>query len=339
MNTSTICSKCVLPSSFPNIELDENNICNFCNEYEKNKIKNESFVHSQKIPFLDIIEKLKGKFEYDALCCYSGGKDSTYLLKMMREEFDLTVLAFTLDNGFITEQSKKNISLATDKLNIDHIFYRPDPGFMKSMYRSAMLGDLNQNRGVYQTRISDTCLSCISLINTYAAKLALQFKIPMIFAGFTPGQIPKAVIKNNHLFYKQTFDSQKNKLDELSNNASRYFKIPEIEFEIYQMSPYLVYEKSEEAILLAIKELGWSNPENLDGCSTNCSLNAVGNMCHKKKYKFHPYAQELSQLIRSGLLKRHEALEKMEKGVSTAEINKTLHKLEISIEEINERFS
>ncbi len=50
-----------------------------------------------------------GKSAYDALCCYSGGKDSTYMLKMMVRQMGLKVLAFTLDNGFITDQSKQNI--------------------------------------------------------------------------------------------------------------------------------------------------------------------------------------------------------------------------------------
>ncbi len=84
-------------------------------------------------------------------------------------------------------------------LQVDHLFFKPARAFMTRMYKeSASSGDLNKARGNYVTRISDVCLSCITVVNTYAARLALQHRIPMIFAGFTPGQIPRAVIKNNH---------------------------------------------------------------------------------------------------------------------------------------------
>jgi hypothetical protein len=93
------------------------------------------------------------------------------------------------------------------------------------------------------------------------------------------------------------------------------------------MSPYLVYEKSEAFILDAIRELGWVHPEKLDGCTSNCALNVVGNMCHEKKYGFHPYALELSKLVRKGLLSRDEALHKLSLQVEEHAVDETLIQL------------
>jgi hypothetical protein len=45
---------------------------------------------------------------YDCLMLYSGGKDSTYALCRL-VEMGLSVYAFTLDNGFISESAKENI--------------------------------------------------------------------------------------------------------------------------------------------------------------------------------------------------------------------------------------
>ena len=120
----------------------------------------------------------------------------------------------------------------------------------------------------------------------------------------------------------------------LGENANRYLNLPEDEFEIFQMSPFLVYEKSEEDILNEIRDLGWEHPEHLDGCTSNCALNVIGNMCHEKKYGFHPYALELSKLIRKDLLSREEALRKLSLQVDDSVMEQTLVDLGVTKEEV-----
>jgi hypothetical protein len=326
MTDFAVCTKCVLPSTFPNIHFDENGICSFCSQPES--AHQSVFDERQRREFEQIVQDHKGQFAYDALCCYSGGKDSTYMLKMMVRDLGLSVLALTLDNGFITDQAKQNIVKVVDILGVDHLFFKPARTFMTRMYREAVFGDLNKVRGNSITRISDICLSCISVVNTCAARVALQYRIPMIFAGFTPGQIPRAVIKNNHRFYRETFRRHQSHWQErLGIQTELYLDLPDDPFEIYQMSPYLVYEKSEALILAEIRELGWVYPERLDGCTSNCALNAVGNLCHEKKYGFHPYALELSKLVRKGLLSRDEALQKLSRQVEERAFDETLIQL------------
>lgn len=334
MSQSTHCCQCVTPRTFPNANLNELSVCSGCSaEQPQHQTK---FNERQRLEFEKTIAATRGKQVYDAICCYSGGKDSTYMLKMMVRDLELKVLAFTLDNGFITEQSKDNILKMVDVLQVDHLFFRPSREFMTQMYRQAIFGDLNKSRGNYQTRISDVCLSCISVVNTYAARLALQHRVPMIFAGFTPGQIPRAVIRNNHHYYRQTFQQHRDHLQRLLGTASeRYLNLPDDEFEIFQMSPYLVFEKSEQFILDEIRSLGWEHPEQLDGCTSNCALNAIGNLCHEKKYGFHPYALELSILIRKGLLSREDAMRKLTLEVEPEVLQETLEKLGITRQEID----
>lgn len=333
MTDSSICSRCVLPSNFPNISFDREGVCCFCSRPET--AHQNEFDARQRQEFEQIVAHNKGKSAYDALCCYSGGKDSTYMLKMMVRDLGLNVLAFTLDNGFITDQSKQNIVKVVDLLQVDHLFFKPARTFMTRMYKEAIFGDLNKARGNYITRISDVCLSCIAVVNTCAARLALQHRIPMIFAGFTPGQIPRAVIKNNHRFYRETFHQHRDHLqDRLGAKAGQYLDLPDDPFEIFQMSPYLVFEKSEAFILAEIRELGWVHPEHLDGCTSNCALNVVGNLCHEKKYGFHPYALELSKLIRKGLLSRDEALHKITLQVEKPALEETLHQFGVTLLDI-----
>lgn len=333
MIDTTLCASCVLPATFPNVTFNAQGICSQCVAGEA--AHQREFCDRQRDEFLAIIAQVKGQSAYDAIACYSGGKDSTYMLKMMVRELGLSVLAFPLDNGFITEQSKINIVKAVEMLQVDHLFFKPSREFMSRMYRQAIFGDLNKPRGNYITRISDVCLSCISVVNTYAARLAMQNRTPMIFAGFTPGQIPRAVIKNNHRYYRQTYEQHAAHFEQkLGADAARYLNLPDDEQEIYQMSPFLVYEKTEEHILAEIRDLGWQYPEKLDGCTSNCALNVVGNLCHEKKYGFHPYALELSKLIRRGLLSRDEALKKLSLAVDEQTTTRTLAQLRIRPDEL-----
>ena len=257
------------------------------------------------------------------------------MLQQMVRVDRLRVLAFTLDNGFITDDAKANIRKVVGILEVDHLFFRPSPAWMRRSYRQAILGNLNGPRGNYSTRISDVCLSCISLVNAQAARLAIQQRIPLIFAGFTPGQVPRAVIKNPHHFYRETYERHRDHWrEELGDEAERYLQVPAADFTLYQLSPYLVKEVAEQNILREIRDLGWQNPRQLDGCSSNCAMNAVGNLCHQKKFGFHPYVLELSKLIRRGLLSRDEALAKLAQQVEPATLHQTMIQIGLDDEQL-----
>ena len=103
-----ICAKCILPNTFPGIHFDEQGVCNFCRDFKgEQALKEEKQEYYAK--FQDLIKQVKGKSDYDATLAYSGGKDSTYTLYLLREVFKLKTLAITFDNGFISEQAFKNI--------------------------------------------------------------------------------------------------------------------------------------------------------------------------------------------------------------------------------------
>lgn len=327
--TSDLCTACVLPPSFPNIQFDESGVCSFCRAQEPETA--ESYRARQQEMIDKTIKKIRGKYEYDALCCYSGGKDSSYMLKYLKEKYGLRILSFTLDNGFITEEVKRNINRLVDALGIDHFLYRPSQKFISKMYRAAIVGTLHGDGDSHKTRISDVCLACISVVNTQAARIALQKRIPTVFAGFTAGQIPKAVIKNYYKHYQRTFEAQKDRIsDVLGEEASIYFGIPESDFDVYQISPNLAINVSEREIIEDLKSLDWIPPKNLDGCTSNCSLNALANQVHQKKYGFHPYAAELSILIRRGLMTRDEAIEKLNRTGAAGNVKFAMGSLGLS---------
>ena len=116
MQQTQVCTRCVLPASFPNIRFDGDGVCSQCLQGEATH--QPRFQQRQIAEFQSTIEAHRGNVPYDAIACYSGGKDSTYMLRQMVHEYELQVLAFTLDNGFITEQSKQNIGRVVDLLGV-----------------------------------------------------------------------------------------------------------------------------------------------------------------------------------------------------------------------------
>ena len=69
----------------------------------------------------ELVDTIKAnrRGKYDAVVLLSGGKDSTYAISRLVDS-GLKVYAFSLDNGFISDQAKANISAVCSFLNIDH---------------------------------------------------------------------------------------------------------------------------------------------------------------------------------------------------------------------------
>jgi len=256
--------------------------------------------------------------EYDAIVCYSGGKDSTYTLQLAIEKYNLNVLAFTLDNGYISKTAWSNIRRVVDNLGVDHWVYRPNTKHYNAIAKASAEQDIYNKKTL--TRISSICNSCISMVNTTALKLALEKNIPYILAGFTLGQIPaNSIIYKNH--YKFLAESRQQSLDKLRSSAGnfvdKYLTLPDalindIESYPYSVNILCVEDVSEQEILEQVKKLDWRSPGDVDGCSSNCMLNTFNNYVHERIFDYNPYEMELSYLIRQGLLSRDEALHKIE---------------------------
>ena len=110
------CTKCILPESFPFIEFDQNGVCNFCNHYKpKNQIKPIDELKELIEPY----KKNNGK--QDCLVPFSGGRDSTYSLHIVKEILGLNPIAYTYDWGMVTDLARRNIARVCGKLGVENI--------------------------------------------------------------------------------------------------------------------------------------------------------------------------------------------------------------------------
>ena len=85
------CSRCVLPETFPGISFDDDGVCNFCRAF-KGREKLETSKSKYRSRFEKLIEEKQKSGGYDCLMAYSGGKDSTYTLMVLKEKCAVPLL-------------------------------------------------------------------------------------------------------------------------------------------------------------------------------------------------------------------------------------------------------
>ena len=312
-----ICNNCVLDENFPGIAFDEKGLCNHCRHQKE---EDERLLLRQKYEdkFKVLIEEYKGKNSYDCLLAYSGGKDSTYTLYLLKKKYGLRVLALSYDNWFQSQKANENIRNVVQHLNVDHLTVAPSFETFQQIIKEVVTGSEIYSPKALE-RASSICTTCISLIRFACFKLALEKEIPFIIFGMSPGQAPIAtsVVRTNPGMIKKTQDIIYQPLYKLLGDKIRPYFLEERDFAKKERFPYSINPLSfsdynEETILQTIYEFGWRNPDDTDRNSTNCLLNSFANAVHKKQYGYNPYAFELANLVRDGNLDRLTALEKLQ---------------------------
>lgn len=115
------CSKCLLPETFPFIEFDDQGVCNFCNHY---KPKNKTGSIEQLMALVEPFRSKDGK--PDCIVPFSGGRDSTYSLHIVKKNLGLHPIAFTYDWGMVTDLARRNIARVCGNLGVENIIVSAD---------------------------------------------------------------------------------------------------------------------------------------------------------------------------------------------------------------------
>ena len=310
-----ICSKCILPSTFPGISFDDNDVCNHCRNYRGDKA-DEEMRKKYEQKFINLLKEQKKGKSYDVLMAYSGGKDSTYTLDIFASRYKLRVLALTFDNAFISQSSFPNIRNVCDALGVDSLIVRPNSNILKKIFRTAAKKELYSKKTL--ERASTICTSCIGLVKGVVLRTALEKDIPFVGFGWSPGQAPvqASVMKTNATFVKTTQKAIYKPLHQIAGDSINPYFVTDEQFAVPEKFPYNIHplaflNYNEKAIIARNNQLGWKKPDDTDPNSTNCLLNAFANHVHREKYGFHPYVWEIANMIRSGIMERDEGIEKI----------------------------
>lgn len=163
------CNKCGLPETYETIEYDESGICNICRSAE---YKQQNIDWAARKKMLDgIIEKFRGKYDYDCIVPFSGGKDSTFQLYYLCTEYDLKPLVVRFNHGFLRPIIRSNTERTLKKLGVDFIEFTPNWRIVKRLMLESF------------RRKTDFCWHCHCGIYSYPLRLAVKLNVPLVIWG------------------------------------------------------------------------------------------------------------------------------------------------------------
>lgn len=163
------CTRCGLPETYETIEFDGSGVCNVCRQKEhKDGAIDWSSRRSQ---LTELIESHRGRYDYDCVVPFSGGKDSTFTLWYLIKEFGLKPLVVQFDHGFMRPTLKENNQRTFKTLGVDVISFTPNWRVVKRLMLEALI------------RKGDFCWHCHTGIFSYPMHMALKFNTPLVFWG------------------------------------------------------------------------------------------------------------------------------------------------------------
>ena len=169
------CNRCKLPETYETIEFDQNDTCNICTS-AIHKSENIDW-DERKIILNKLIEKYKGKYDYDCIIPFSGGKDSTFQLFYLMKEYNLKPLVIRFNHGFMRQTIEENNKRTFKKLGVDVIEFSPNWKIVKKLMLESFI------------RKTDFCWHCHTGIYSYPLRLALMYKVPLVFWGEPQSEI------------------------------------------------------------------------------------------------------------------------------------------------------
>lgn len=163
------CTKCLLPETHETIIFDQEGVCNICrqNEFKKDKI---DWI-SKKEELNDLIASYRGKYDYDCIVPFSGGKDSTWALYYLMTEYKLKPLVVRFDHGFLRPNLNENTIRVLRNLGADFHNFTPNWKVVQKLMLQSFL-----EKG-------DFCWHCHTGIFSYPMWVAIRYNVPLIFWG------------------------------------------------------------------------------------------------------------------------------------------------------------
>jgi hypothetical protein len=307
----------VLPETFPGIEFDAAGVCSICRADATGSGAVRNGTERARQRFMELVDEVSARPGYHCLLAFSGGKDSTYTLHLLRKIYKLRVLAVTFDNGFLSPQAFTNMRKVLERIDADHLLVKPRYELLRKLF--AAVAQTHPFPPKVLERASSVCNACIGLVKNICLRTAIEQQIPLIVYGWSPGQAPvsAAVFQFNRLMLRQMQKARMTPLQQIACDNLKPYMLTETHLEEagtlpYSVNPLAFESYDKESIIETIRSYGWEQPSDTDGNSTNCLLNSIAIRLHLRDYGFHPYAAEVAHLVRTGAITREQGLAELE---------------------------
>jgi len=165
------CTKCLYPDTKPQLNFNEDGVCDACRNWEK---KSSVDWDSRKKQLQEIAEKYrKSDGSYDCVIPVSGGKDSTFQALYARDELGLNPLLVNFIPRDLVELGRKNIENLKNQ-GFDYVEFTPNPKIYRQLAKIGLteFGDVTwpEHHGLFIVPV----------------KVAAAFNIPLIIWGENP---------------------------------------------------------------------------------------------------------------------------------------------------------
>lgn len=163
------CSRCIIPETHETILFDKEGICNICHQHEFKKESIDWEAKEQEL--IKLIDQYRGKYDYDCIVPFSGGKDSTFTLYTLVKRYGVKPLVVSYDHHFYRPKTLRNVDMTMRKLGVDFLKFRTS----WHIVRKTMIESL--------IRKGDFCWHCHAGVFVYPMQIAVKFKVPLVFWG------------------------------------------------------------------------------------------------------------------------------------------------------------
>jgi N-acetyl sugar amidotransferase len=315
------CSRCLLPETHETIVFDGEGVCNICRGQEIKQAQLDW--QSKKKELGALIESYRGKYDYDCIVPFSGGKDSTWTLYCLVKEYQVKPLVVRFDHGFLRPTVQANTQRVLRKLGTDFLHFTPTWKVVQKLMLQSFL-----EKG-------DFCWHCHTGIFSYPMWVALRYNVPLIFWGepsaeytsyYSYDQPEEVDEKRFNRFVNLGITAQdmyvrlEGTVDERDLKPFTYPPLKELRRINYRsvcLGSYIPWDAKRQAQIIQ-EELGWQGdevenvPPGYNYEKIECSMQGVRDYIKYIKRGYTRPAHLASIDIRNGRLTRRQGLQMIE---------------------------
>jgi N-acetyl sugar amidotransferase len=301
----TVCQRCIYDSRIPKISFNEEGICNYCHQYDQMVDEYPIGAEGEKVIDQEVSQaKIDGKGKpYDVVIGVSGGADSSYMVHLARKKYGLRVLAAHFDNTYNSRIAVENIDAVLDKLDVDLYTHVVDNIQFQKIYKS-----------FFKASVPEIDTPTDIALATVLYDAAEKYNIKHIWEGHSfrsEGISPPGWFYMDAMYIKRIHEKYGD--GDLGNLPvlwlDKWIKWITID-KIKKFRPlyYIDYDKEKNKKMLA-SQYGWQwyGGHHME----NRTAYFVNNYYLPEKFGIDLRYSEFSALVRAGIMKRNDALDRI----------------------------
>ncbi len=345
-----VCKRCTTPETWAGIKFDEEGVCSACRQVEY-KLTKIDWAAREKM-LVELLNKHKELAKqqgnkYDCIVPFSGGKDSTFALWVLRKKYKMNPLVCTFGHMWFTPEGLYNLFNGPQRLGCDHVMFSVGHELMEKLAVEGM------------KIFGDFCWHCHAGVGSYPMRVAVQYKVPLVIWGE-----PTAAEYGSGPYTYDDFEEQDEKHFErqflagvtgkefigksgITERDLKSFQFPsldelrEVGVRGIYLGNYIPWDVRKQ-VEINKREVGWKE-RDIEGCyvrwdNVECKYVGVRDWAKYLKRGFGRSMFRASVDIRHGRMTRDEAMKLAEKydGKKPASLDEFLKEVGMTEEEFNE---